>query len=93
MKISILTAAFAGLLASCETQPLDVRAERETFEVVTGAELDRPDGQIDVSWPAYLEADPRLTDEERLRFLRFLDAWRIRVEEGERMVQAAGGGQ
>lgn len=82
-------AAFVALslFTCCKASEIDVAAERHALDQVMGAKLDRPDGQIDVSWPAYLAADPRLTEQERQEFADFFASWEQRVQAGEELVE------
>lgn len=82
---SLTVAALTAVLLGCDAVPeVDSEAERATFNMVTGAAVDRDGEDIDVSWPAYLAADERLTEAERERFARFIASWEQRVAAGER---------
>jgi hypothetical protein len=61
---SLILASFA--LTGCCTS--DVTAEKATLDVIEPAHRD------------YVEADEKLSEADKLRRLRLLDAWRTRVE-------------
>lgn len=63
--IMLIVAAFA--LTGCCVP--DASAEKATLDV------------IEPSHRQYVEADERLSEEDKARRLRLLDAWRLRVEE------------
>lgn len=87
MRTLCIVAAFAALTGCDSIESVDIRAERAIYEQVTGAKVDRAEGDIDVSWPAYLEADDRLTDGERQRLMDMLGSWEQRIEAGEELAE------
>lgn len=85
MRTLCIVAALAALTGCDSIEHADIRAERAIYEQVTGARIDRPEGDLDVSWPAYLEADDRLTERERQRLIDMLGTWEQRIEAGEEL--------
>lgn len=71
------------LLFGCGSVPeADLEAERAALQMVTSAKVDRPDGDLDISWLHYVRSDDRLTTDEIARVERFCAAWAQRVDAG-----------